>query len=177
MADEESLEIGISHNDDIKESVDNLTKAVETLLNLFKTASADIHTEGDADLGKKLDILIKQNQDIARGILALLELHKEHLPRISQNSGSGERRYRSRRAPMPTVLPLQRIEPNISISNPQQQRPMAPMPQMQQPLPQMQPLQQDMGMQQANERLTFELPDFPEEEKPKEKKGLFGLGR
>ncbi|GEM_PF-7108248 len=185
---DEDIELDISPNEDVKESIDKLTKAVESLITLFRTASADIHTEADSGLGQKLDILIKQNQDIARGILGLLELHKEHLPRISRHADpAGSQTRQIRRAPMPIVSPMQRIEPRISMPSIQQvqqtvdARPtMQPMPPIR---PQFQPEQPGNEMfpppiQQAREiSMQLDLPEFPEDEKPKEKKGIFGFGR
>ncbi len=185
---DEDIELDISPNEDVKESIDKLTKAVENLLNLFRAASADIHAEQDAGLGQKLDILIKQNQDIAKGILAILELHKEHLPRISRHASAGSQTRQIRRAPMPPVSPVQRIEPRISMPSMQQVQQTVEAKPFMQPMPPIRP--QFQPEQTANEmfpppiqraqdfqRLQPDLPEFPEDEKPKEKKGMFGFGR
>ncbi|MBI2574678.1 hypothetical protein HYV82_02220 [Candidatus Woesearchaeota archaeon] len=190
---DEDIELDISPNEDVKESIDKLTKAVESLITLFRTASADIHTEADSGLGQKLDILIKQNQDIAKGILALFELHKEHLPRISRHESAGSQTRQIRRAPMPIVAPVQRIEPRMSMPSMQQfqqtveakpfMQPMPPIrPQFQPERPEQPGIEGEMfppPIQRAQDfpPIQPDLPEFPEDEKPKEKKGMFGFGR
>ncbi len=79
----------------LRESVDKLTRTLDTMMVMFKDASADIHSEADSDLGKKLDILIEQNQQIARALVMLFELQKEHLPRISARSSPTMKKIRN----------------------------------------------------------------------------------
>jgi DUF438 domain-containing protein len=74
----------ISTND----SMEELTNAINNLTNLFKEAAKEIKSEEkpeSSELGKKLDVLIRQNEDIARALLLLLELNREHLPNISKH--------------------------------------------------------------------------------------------
>ena len=102
MDDDNDLELDSSSQEELKTAIDRLTKAVQSLMDILKTASTDIHSEADNDIGKKLDILIKQNQDIARALLLLLDVSSEHLPKISRQA------ERSRRRAYP-VSPMQRI--------------------------------------------------------------------
>ncbi|MBI3033682.1 hypothetical protein HYY72_00810 [Candidatus Woesearchaeota archaeon] len=112
--DSDSDELELSNpNRELQDSIDKLNRTVESLISLFKTASADIHSEADSDMGRKLDTLIKQNEDIARAMLMLLEINKEHLPKISRQA---ERN--SRRAYIAPTAPVQRIEPVVSLPRP-----------------------------------------------------------
>ncbi len=69
----------------LRESVEKLTKAVEGLSDIFRSASADIHAEAEDDLGKKMDILIRQNRDIAKALIMILDVQKEYLPRLAEH--------------------------------------------------------------------------------------------
>ncbi len=113
MAEDNDLELDSSSQEDLRDAIDRLTKAVQSLMDILKTASSDIHSEADNDIGKKLDILIKQNQDIAKALLLLLDVNSEHLPKISRQA------ERSHRRAYP-VSPMQRIPVSMPPSQPAQ---------------------------------------------------------
>ncbi|MBI2133457.1 hypothetical protein HYU11_02130 [Candidatus Woesearchaeota archaeon] len=92
---------------ELKEAINDLTKVVAELIAIFKTASSDIHAEADNSLSAKLDTLIKQNEEIARALLILIEIEGEHLPKISKQA---ERKTRLH------FPPMQRIQPSISLA-------------------------------------------------------------
>ncbi len=94
------------NNRELKEAIDNLAKVVGELIEIFKTANADIHAESDNNIGSKLDTLISQNQEIAKAILILIEIEGEHLPKISRQVEKPKR--------MPFPEPMPRIAPSIS---------------------------------------------------------------
>jgi len=80
---------------DLSVEIKRLTSAVNELLHVFSKAHEDIKTEPTAELGKKMDKLIEQNDEIGRTLLLLLELHRTHLPRIArQTRMSSELRLR-----------------------------------------------------------------------------------
>ena len=68
---------------DMSGSMKELAEALNKLTNLVK-ASAD-EVKAEPDLGRKLDVLIRQNEDMAKALLLLLEINREHLPNISKH--------------------------------------------------------------------------------------------
>jgi DUF438 domain-containing protein len=66
-------------------SLKELTRAINHLTELFRTAADEIKAEPEVDIGKKLDVLIKQNEEIAKALLLIMELNREHLPNISRH--------------------------------------------------------------------------------------------
>ena len=88
----------------LQESIDNLSSSINELLNVFKTASDDIHTEQDSDMSRKLDLIIEQNQHFAKAILLLLEGTKEQQHTEKTNS---------RKTFASQITPISKIEPTI----------------------------------------------------------------
>ena len=70
----------------LRADIRKLTTAITGLMDIFKQAHEDIKSEPTAELIGKMDKLIEQNDEISRAMLMLLELHKEHLPQISQHT-------------------------------------------------------------------------------------------
>lgn len=66
--------------------IKKLDSSINDLLSVFRKAHEDIRAEPTADLAAKMDKLIEQNEEIARALLLLLELHREHLPQISKHT-------------------------------------------------------------------------------------------
>lgn len=62
-----------------------LSKSVDRLAELLKGAAAEMGEDPSKDMVEKLDVLIKQNEDIAKALLLLLEINREHLPNISKH--------------------------------------------------------------------------------------------
>ena len=72
-------------------SVDNLSKSINGMMELFKIASEemkleerekDVVSEKLDPLSQKLDSLIEQNQKIAKGIVAVADMVREDLPKL-----------------------------------------------------------------------------------------------
>lgn len=71
---------------ELRSDIRRLTSSITELLAVFSKAHEDIKTEPTAELYKKMDKLVEQNEEIARALLLLLELHREHLPQISKHT-------------------------------------------------------------------------------------------
>lgn len=70
----------------LRGDIQKLTIAVQELLEIFKLAHQDIKEEPANHLSEKLDKLIDQNEEMARSLLLMLELNREHLPNISRHT-------------------------------------------------------------------------------------------
>lgn len=85
-------------SDDLQRSMDRLTDEIRNLVKIFTTASADINAEAEAATNKKLDVLLDQNQEMAKALLALIKLQKEQLDAVysiaTSRSEHGERPHR-----------------------------------------------------------------------------------
>ncbi len=124
----EDMQLDSEHRE-LKEAIDRLAKVVGELILIFKTANADIHSEADNNIGSKLDMLISQNQEIAKALLVLVEIQNEH--RISRQVEKPVRRV-----VFPDPMP--KIQPSINSAParvqaappvpPRQQRPPVPTP-------------------------------------------------
>ena len=79
---------------DLKQSIDQLNGSINKLLRIVQQANVDLEADSKINLAAKLDILIQQNEDIAKAILKLLDLHHEHLPKLVARMG---------RQPMPEL--------------------------------------------------------------------------
>lgn len=105
-------------SDELKESMDNLTKAMKDMTTLFQTANTEIHMEPGHDLAGKFDMLILQNKEIARALITILEIQKEYLPKL----------VAERKRQMPVMQPMPRpVVPSID-QVPREAGRMAPMP-------------------------------------------------
>ena len=71
---------------ELKSEVRNLTESINELMRVFRKAHEDIKEEPHVDLSPKLDRIVEQNHEIGRVLLLLLELHKEHLPKIAKHT-------------------------------------------------------------------------------------------
>ena len=71
---------------ELRSEIRKLTSVINELLNVFSKAHKDIQAEPTEELNSKIDKLVEQNEEIARALLLLLELHREHLPKISKNA-------------------------------------------------------------------------------------------
>lgn len=71
-------------NKSLKESMDNLSEAINELVNLF-TVAKELSQEGkgeESNLLAEIKLLVEQNKVIAKGILAITEIVKEYLPKL-----------------------------------------------------------------------------------------------
>ncbi|MFH1398803.1 MAG: hypothetical protein ABIG95_01710 [Candidatus Woesearchaeota archaeon] len=87
-------------NDDLVSSVKQLTVSIDNLMKLFEQAGSDMRAEDHVathehmgsmnnhlgGLNEKMDQLLKHNEEIAKGILVVAEMMKEHLPEINSNT-------------------------------------------------------------------------------------------
>lgn len=71
---------------ELRADIRRLTSVINELLNVFSKAHEDIRAEPTAELASRIDKLVEQNEEIARALLLLLELHREHLPQISKHT-------------------------------------------------------------------------------------------
>lgn len=133
----------------LQNSIDNLTKTINSMIILLKGAEKDLSKapSEDHEVSKKLERLIEQNKDMAKAMLLLLELNRENLPKIAAHTGESSRLMRR-----PSVSVRPRPEPQMT----------------QMPLP---------SEPSISTRELF--PNIPEPPKPEEKKrkGLFGFGK
>lgn len=143
---------------DLVESISNLTKSINALIELFRTASQEINLEErEAEtVGKKIDpmfekidVLLEQNKKIARGVVAVAEM------------------LQSRPVSQPPPA-MQRMEAPPQMPYPQMGQPMMqPRQQMMPQRPQMPPMS-SMPSQPSSSRALPPIPPAPK------KKGLFG---
>lgn len=62
---------------DLISSISKLTKRIDTMVEIFEEASKNIKTESSEPLMRKLENLIDQNRNIARGLILLEKYVKE----------------------------------------------------------------------------------------------------
>jgi hypothetical protein len=72
--------------DSLRKDLRKVASALTDLTAVFNKAHDDIAAEPTVDLSQKMDKLIEQNEEIGRAMLLLLELHREHIPKIAQNT-------------------------------------------------------------------------------------------
>lgn len=107
----------------LKKSMDNLSDAVNELVNLF-TVATDMDKQGTLDEPKiqsspELKSMLEQNKVIAKGILAITEILSEHLPKLT-NIARETPRYKLLRVKknnsmlskptMPSGMPIESFE-------------------------------------------------------------------
>lgn len=132
----------------LQNSVNDLTKAINSMITLLKNAEKELSKDGSEDhnISAKLEKLVEQNKDMARAIVLLMELSREHLPKISAHTGESTRLMKRPAA-------IQRFQPRP--------REAAPMPLPPEPnLP--------------SQGRFPSIPQAPSQE-PKKKRGLFGF--
>jgi len=169
-------------------SVTALTKSMEGMLNLFKTAAEEMKLEQKSDseisgkvgpLFEKVEMLAEQNKTIAEGMVALADLVKD------LKEGKGMKEEMPER-PEPSMFSDFEVPPSMPRAPPMPQAPRGRMPNMP-PLPPRAPMppgmMPDLGgpirAPYAPPEPPEPFPDFnepfpPLEEEPK-KKGLFGI--
>ncbi len=86
---------------DLKQSINELNDSIQKLLKIVKQANVDLESDSKINLSAKLDTLIGQNEDIAKAILKLLELHHEHLPKLAARTGRNPMPDLGAKAPPP----------------------------------------------------------------------------
>lgn len=85
---------------DLQDSIDNLSRSLNSMMSIFKEAADDMKLEGRDQqvigakiepLGGKLDTLIEQNQKIAKGLIAVADMVKEKLEKIEEHTTSNSK--------------------------------------------------------------------------------------
>ncbi len=79
--DIEGMKKKTASSEEILDAINRLAKTMESMLHLFENAAAEMRTEGEDSPGKKLDVLIDQNETIAEGLLGLVDMIKDIQPR------------------------------------------------------------------------------------------------
>ncbi len=123
LAKTKTIKVRTSQNSELKQSMDSLSESMGKLVELFTTAK-DIVDTGEVYENKNrqeiadLKPFLEQNKIIAKGILAITEMLREYLPKITSESRV-ERKYKILRlnkkkssTPLP-IEPVTREEPNI----------------------------------------------------------------
>ena len=148
---------------ELMETIGKLTKNMDNMLQLFKSAAEEMNSEdnseGSGKLGKKMDEIIEQNKTIAEAIVALADMIKENLPEKTENEP---------RETNDIGIPLQRGPPPM----PQRMPPPIQMPSRMAPLQMRAP--PPSGMPPPPDDFSFENippPDFPPLYAQKDKRG------
>jgi hypothetical protein len=110
---------GSESGENLQDSIDNLNKSLNVMLEVFKQAAEDMKLEEhDSEtiakqigpITDKVDMLIDQNQKIAKGIVAIADMVKEKLEEIKEKEderpklpplGGGPKPAAPKPAPMP----------------------------------------------------------------------------
>ena len=102
-------------------SMEKLSKSIDELLELFKTAGEELKAEDHhvphenlnsmdehlEKLNRKMNTLIMHNEEIAKGILVVAEMIKDHLPTINENTRTTMKKIEEvPKKPIPPQPPL-----------------------------------------------------------------------
>ena len=189
-----SLKKNSESSDQILNSINRLTKIVESMLFLFESAAKGMQNESNGDSEKKMNRLLNQNETLAEGILTLVDMIKE----LKEDEDSFHKEERMKIPEQENNFPMP--PPNFGIPKPMssqnQHRQMQSPPPIQQPFTknstrQKQPLLKEFEIPPAMDRAPLpEQPPLPPNKEsmrvmptgsfkdlklPKEKKGLFGF--
>lgn len=144
-------EIGNKEEDNLQISIENLNKSINELIQLFKATIIELKSNPQDEVSKKLDMLIARMEESNQLNRQLLELQKEHLPKISKKEVL--KQFQKPQTMQPKPQPKMQPQPYQPY-----QPTYVPKPQLQPP-----PFQ------------DIDLP--PLDEPPKPKKGFFGFGK
>ena len=105
-------------------SMSTLTKSMNSMLELFRTAAEEMKLEGKSEMGvakeigpltEKMNTLMDQNKTIAEGLLAISDMVKEFKEKGPQAGPAPVFRLQPRRAPMPPPMrpqsPFEEVPP------------------------------------------------------------------
>ena len=81
----------------LRNDIQELTKGINRMLKIFEKAHDDIVSEPEQNLNAKLDRLLEQNANLAKAMYSMLEITKEHLPKIVKQTRISKRLKRSSR--------------------------------------------------------------------------------
>ncbi len=123
-----TIKVKTAQNKELRDSMDNLSMSMGKLVELFTTAKDIAYEPYENQQMQKnpadLKPLVEQNRIMAKGILAITEMLREYLPKISSHRSSSEpridRKYKILRVnkktsntPLP-IQPVTREEPNLN---------------------------------------------------------------
>src|SRR3989344_3630453 len=122
MAEAEGEKEARVSNRELLSAINRLSDSINKLMLLFRDANASMRQELEGsnvrELAQKLDTLIMHNEDIAKGVLALLDVNEKHLPRITYES----RRVVTRPISRPTHIMRPAAQPLQPAPRPMQPR-------------------------------------------------------
>ncbi len=99
--------------------MDRLSASINGLVAILQSAEKGIKTEAsmeDKTVSEKIDLLVSHNEEIARALLLLLELNREHLPKISKQTRiSSESAEKQMAAPRVIRVQAAPAQPRMSI--------------------------------------------------------------
>ncbi len=93
-----------SGNREVVSSINELKTSINNLMGLFSTAAEEMKLEEAEHVGvekklgplsRKLDTLIDQNQEIAKGLVVIADMIKEHFPKIEEEIDSWSKKKTS----------------------------------------------------------------------------------
>ncbi len=113
----------VSKEEQLQASMDRLSYSINSLVKILDSAEKGIKTEvsmEDKTVSEKIDLLVSHNEEIARALLLLLELNREHLPKISRqtkiSSDSAEKQSNNSQRQVPRQLQqIAPVQPKMSI--------------------------------------------------------------
>ena len=97
---EPALQAEVEEEDNLeglRNDIQELTKGINRMLKIFEKAHDDIVSEPAQDLNAKLDRLLEQNANLVKAMYSMLEITKEHLPKIVKQTRVSRRLKRSSR--------------------------------------------------------------------------------
>ncbi len=98
--------------------MDRLSGSINSLVAILESAEKGIKTEAsmeDKTVSEKIDLLVSHNEEIARALLLLLELNREHLPKISKQTRISSESAEKQMAPPRIIRQIQPAQPKMSI--------------------------------------------------------------
>ncbi len=152
-------------------SIDQLTKAMNSMLNLFTQAAKEVKEDekDNSEIMSKLDEVIEQNRTIAEGMVTISDTVKHFIKSQGHEPHPAPRPVRGP-APRPMAMPGPMPGPGSA-----PMAPPGPMPNFQQDLDSDFP---ELGPMPSTGKGPVPMPNMPfsdfELEKPKKKKGIFG---
>lgn len=178
--------VGSVDQKEVISSVNSLKESIDNLLNIFKVAQEEMKMEQreqqsiEHNLGpinKKLEELAKQNQELAKGLVVVADMIKEHIPKIEDEISHIKI---PKMAPKPKAAPRPRPPADLPPLGPEPMpaRPQAPpMPPPAAPPHDLPPLGPEPMKAQAppgGAPPLGPLPPLEEPAEPPKKKGLLG---
>jgi len=114
----EDLKKKSASSEEVLDGINRLAGIVESMLHLFESAASGMKKEGEGPLGKKLDMLLDQQETLAESILSLVDMVKEIQSKEKEP-------YIVKQKPQPIISPepMPGVEPDFSMPPPGFERP------------------------------------------------------